>query len=87
MDGIFVPVSYHKNSRIFHCKPGEIFQCNLYAVPDIDVDRRFPMGTAGGIKTTTVAVLLLSLKSNLQENGMWKYTTGESETAISVLPS
>ena len=25
-----------------------------------------PMGTAGGIKTTTVAVLLLSLKSNLQ---------------------
>lgn len=46
-----------------------------------------PMGTAGGIKTTTVAVLLLSLKSNLQENGMWKYTTGESETAISVLPS
>ncbi len=25
------------SSRIFHCKPGEIFQCNLYAVPDIDV--------------------------------------------------
>ena len=41
-----VPVSYHKNSRIFHCKPGEIFQCNLYAVPDIDVDRRFPYGNS-----------------------------------------
>ena len=44
----FNPVSYThlKNSWIFHCKPGEIFQCNLYAVPGIDVDRRFPYGNS-----------------------------------------
>lgn len=87
MDGIFVPVSYHKNSRIFTVSQERFSNATYMLCLILMLIGGSPMGTAGGIKTTTVAVLLLSLKSNLQENGMWKYTTGESETAISVLPS
>ena len=66
MDGFFIPVSNDKNCRIFYGRAGQIFQCNVSVMSGIDVDWRFTDGNSGGIKTTTVAVLLLGLKSNLQ---------------------
>ena len=45
-----------------------------------------PMGTAGGVKTTTIAILILSIAAYLQGKKDVEYTAAGSVRAISVLP-
>lgn len=43
-----------------------------------------PMGTAGGIKTTTLAVLVLSIITIFAERRMWRSVVAKFEAAMSV---